>query len=513
MKKYSTLKIISFLILGFISFPPNSVFADKTDKNVNITFVYEKIEDIIEIGKLSGKEIWQIKEDIEDEGCDYVYSRSNPDYLYKIRKTKVSSEQELIEAMGCKSELFLKYGQKCLLTAFREANSEKFQLKAEGLDNKETLEIQLMDTSNDGKIFGKGYNTTSLRGPRIADDFWPCSHVNEPVIELSDVTCKYKRFWIFQEGNGKKEIRSTINHEYAHFLDDTEIDPEKYDLSTVYGLDGSHYLNEVTNEGMAFIEGWAEYNEMLENKRVARMYNRSTKTLKIESETEAGKYSKIKSKDSDFSTFLKSEAYNAKLLYQLSQKIGKEKINETFVRTSDNKYRDLQYFVKKLVEFYPEDAQTICEVVDEVFLDKASNEELLEMVGKTKATEAYVEKRTSNDKKVKESNSEKTGKIRDLGQRLVKALNPDKNKMVEKPTSPLGQFFSDVKDILVKGVETVRDFIDTIFDKIRSFFKKDKTEEENYEIEETDDTVKKEIINTSDKENIGPSDNPFSIVK
>ncbi len=99
--------------------------------------------------------------------------------------------------MGCKSELFLKYGQKCLLTAFREANSEKFQLKAEGLDNKETLEIQLMDTSNDGKIFGRGYNTTSLRGPSIADDFWPCSHVNEPVIELSDVTCKYKRLWIF----------------------------------------------------------------------------------------------------------------------------------------------------------------------------------------------------------------------------------------------------------------------------------------------------------------------------
>ncbi len=264
---------------------------------------------------------------------------------------------------------------------------------------------------------------------------------------------------------------------------------------------------------MAFIEGWAEYNEMLENKRVARMYNRSTKTLKIESETEAGKYSKIKSKDGDFSTFLKSEAYNAKLLYQLSQKIGKEKINETFVRTSDNKYRDIQYFVKKLVEFYPEDAQTICEVVDEVFLSKASNEELLEMVGKTKATEAYIGNRTSENKNGKDGDSEKTEKIKELGQRLVKALNPDKNKMVEKTTSPLGQFFSDVKDILVKGVETVRNVLDTIFDKIRSFFKKDKSEEENHEIEETDDSVKKQFIDTSDKENKGPSDNPFSIVK
>ena len=521
MRKHNSIFILNVLLFSLLSFNLDAVFAQK-EKNVEITFVYEKIEEIINKNDYSIPEFVELKKQMREDGFEVKYSESNPNYIYKIKKTKVSSEKELLEAMGVKRELFLKYGQKCLLAAFREANSEKLQLKASGLENKDNLEIRLIDTSNDGRFFGSGYSTLKLNPePDIRNDFWPCSYVHEPIIQLSDVACKNRNTdlldFIFPTISGKKDMVSTVNHEYAHFLDDTELDPEKYDEATKYGLDGSHLLKEITNEGIAFIEGWAEYNEMIESKKIAKHYQRSTKSLRIESETEAGSYSKVKVKDSDFSTLLKSEAYNANLLYQLSQKIGKEKITETFVKTSDNKYRDLQYFVKKLVEFNPDDAQTICEVVDDVFLNKASNEELLEMVGKTKATETYARKRISNNEKAKRNNSEKTGKIKELGQRLVKALNPDKNKMVEKPSSSLGRFISDVKDILSKGVENVREAIDTIFDKIRSFFKKDEAIAEAEETSETPEEEPCKVIKKmpiqSNNQKVGPSSNPFSVIK
>ena len=96
MKKCKN-SLIYLLFLGFISFQPDSVLADNSDKNVNIKFVYEKIEEIVDIGKLSAPEIIQLKKEMKEDGCEPIYSDSDYNYIYKVRKTVVSTEEELIE--------------------------------------------------------------------------------------------------------------------------------------------------------------------------------------------------------------------------------------------------------------------------------------------------------------------------------------------------------------------------------------------------------------------------------
>ncbi len=382
MKKHNRLLIIYFLLFGLLSFQSDLVLAQE-EKKVYITFIYEKIEEIIDVRGKTDEEIEQIESEIASESC-IPYESKSKDYVYKLKPSIITSEKELLEAMGAKSEQFLKYGQKCLLSAYRAATSEKLQLKAEGLEDKDYLEIVLIDTSNDGNDFGNGYDTSKFGlEPDIRNDFWPCSYVYEPKIQLSDVEYKYQKTTFIDLLNlniksGKKDIASTVNHEYAHFLDDTIFNQKKYNVENMYGLDGHHRGDEITNQGVAFIEGWAEYNEMIEYSKKVRNYKKYTKSLVEESDSIAGLYFDVAPKDCDFSTLLKSEAYNALLLYRLSQKLGQEKINEAFIKTRDNRYRDLKDLVKKLVELHPEDTETICKVVDRVFYNKASKEELLE---------------------------------------------------------------------------------------------------------------------------------------
>ena len=64
----------------------------------------------------------------------------------------------------------------------------------------------------------------------------------------------------FEQYNDDTGLAALIVHEVAHTADKTMPDSS-------YGGDGNHTFNEVTTENMAFIEGWAIYNQALVNPR------------------------------------------------------------------------------------------------------------------------------------------------------------------------------------------------------------------------------------------------------
>ena len=260
---------------------PNKVLAVPF---VDIDFYYQAIEGVYETGS-----------DIDvnaKNGESLVVSSSDSNYTYKVRRVKINNEADLIRQMAGEggSENDLSYGQKCLLESYRAATSPEMKEKRKTSYHTK-LDICLTDTSYVGKDIpddlkeeGRGLKTgpytDSVKGltPNILEDFWPCSHntgkrVNMPwekcYINLCDSMDKYmdpdndedvaaKRV----NPTGIEDAYSTVFHEYAHFMDNTKRGSDTYN----YGLDGTHYLWEVTTERMAFIEGWAEYNEMIIDK-------------------------------------------------------------------------------------------------------------------------------------------------------------------------------------------------------------------------------------------------------
>ena len=402
MNKYAKSILFVLLMLAVFCFQPNKAMAVE---EVEFGIYYQTIEDVVTInedvdkdaslwdkakhlGKSIinwGKKTWEheiTRNYTLGEGESLWYSKTDSNIAYKVKRTKVTTEEELIKAMGKSSEDELTYGQKCLLASFRAAKSESMQSRADDSYRK-NIKLILTDT-------GDRPTTTSDTNPNIRDDFWPCS--SGPTISMSDCIYKYQEN---SNPSGIDNAYSTTFHEYAHSMDRTfslQMKP--------YGQDGKHYTDEVTTPRMAFIEGWAEYNEMIENEAQAEKYKKNVDSLRIEStkKGESGEYSFIEPASATFKQLLGAEAYNCNALYRLSQELdnGKEKITKAFTSTRWNLFRDLNTIVKQLVKQNPEDTEKICKIVDEVFLGKMDEKEFYKMVGKTDKTKAYFENRGSN---------------------------------------------------------------------------------------------------------------------
>ncbi len=304
------------------------------------------------------------------EGDKKWYSSEDHNIVYNVKRTKVSTEEELLAAMGAKSEDELTDGQKALLAAFRTSKSETVKNEAEiGIIPK--VNVILSDTT--------GFDDSS-KYPYVRKDFWPCS--TGLTINMSSNCYNYP--------GSEADASSTMVHEFAHCLDFTI-----KELKNPYGLDGSHYGNEITGKRSAFVEAWAEYNEMIASEDQAQDIINNTKRLCEESKTEKGKYTYYDAQDCTSDQLLRAESFNALLLYRLTNETenGKEKVYKAFTSTRWNVLRDMSTLVKKFIKQNPEDTETVCRIVDEVFLGKLSDEEFLDMVGKNETTLAYVESR------------------------------------------------------------------------------------------------------------------------
>ncbi len=468
MNKYFRSLLAILLILGFCCLQPSQSFAVD---NVEISIYYEKIEEVIDLDKV----------DIDSLNMGngnyikYSTKSTSGNYAYLMKRTKVSSEKELLEAMGVSSEKDLKYGQQCLLEAYRGATSDSMKARA-GASYLPSVELDLFDTSYNGKDDKYGYSTNKNdTAPNIRRDFWPCSTSDKKRISVSDVRFKYESN---KTPSGKDNAYTTVFHEYGHFMDQTTRE------SGSYGLDGTHYINEITEVRSSFMEGWAEYNEMIENEKVAQYYIDHTKNFIVESKTEAGSYTNLSASNATYDQLLRSESINAVLLYRLSQLLGEDAITQAFVDSRYNTQRDMRDLVKVLVKENSSRTDEICKVIDEVFLGKASNEEMLEMVGDSKAAKDYVENRTSG----------KSG--------TSKGDSDGKPGIKEKVKG----FFANIKEKLTSAITKLIDSIKSIF-----------SNKEKEEPTETDAIVKpvevKEEENGKDGNNViieTESNDPFA---
>ncbi len=339
--------------------------------------LWTKIKKTVKKGTNTVKRLWEkgvTRNFFPGEGEKTWYSEKDHNIAYTVKRTKVTTEAELLAAMGVKSEDELTNGQKALLSAFRTAKSQAVADEAK-IAYIPKVKVILSDTT--------GYDDES-KYPNVEKDFWPYS--SNLAINMSSKNYNY--------AGGDKDAASTFVHEYAHCLDTTF-----KELKNPYGLDGSHYGNEITGKRAAFVEAWAEYNEMIASEDEAKSILKRSEVLCEESKTEAGSYTwNIKQEDCTADQLMRSEAHLAKLLYRLTMETdnGKDKVYKAFTSTRLNVLRDMTTLVKKFIKQNPEDTETVCKIVDEVFLGKMTDEEFLDYVGKTDATKAYLEKRGSN---------------------------------------------------------------------------------------------------------------------
>ena len=302
-----------------------------------------------------------------DGGESTWYSGKDPNIAYNVKRTKVTSEAELLAAMGAKSESELSNGQKALLASFRTAYSDAMKSRADA-SFRSSVNVILTDTT--------GYDDEK-KYPNVRSDFWPYS--SGFTIQMSSNCYNYP--------GGEEDASSTMIHEYSHSMDLT-----LKELINPYGLDGSHYGNEVTGKRSAFVEAWAEYNEMIESEKEAMGIIKNTQKLVVESKTVAGSYSVLLPEDATSEQLMAAESYLALLLYRLSQNLddGEAKITEAFTDTRWKIWRTMPTLIQKLIKNNPEDAAKIVATVDEVFLGKLSDDELLDYCGKSDAVKAYI---------------------------------------------------------------------------------------------------------------------------
>ncbi len=475
------------LILGFFFCQPNTAFAVKS---VDISIYYERIEKVIDLSKTDINSV-----PVED-GYYIKYSKTDG-YAYKMKRTKVSSEKELLSAMGVSDKSQMKYGQECILSAFQAATSDSMKDRA-GASYLPSVELDLFDTSYDGSDSANGYKTgptgdSALQKPNIRKDFWPCSTSDKKRISVSDVRFKYMGK---QTPSGTDSAYSTVFHEYGHFMDKTKME------SGAYGLDKTHYFNEITKPRAAFMEGWAEYNEMIEKESLAEMYKNVTKSLSVESETESGKYTTVNPKDATFQQLLSAECYNAVLLYRLSELLGKDKITEAFVATRWNTERDMRNLIRSLVARNLGKAKEICAIVDEVFLNKASNKEFLDMVGVV-GTLGYVASRGKGDSgstsgETASSTPSLISKIASATIRLTTDNGVATYTIIGSSTPDISSRFDSLIDKLKNMISKLAKNSKSLLEKLKEMIKKLFGNNEAVEVE--DDVGGKAIKNDSNNE-------------
>ncbi len=410
MKRLNIL-FISFFLLTVICFGANPAFA------FEFNFYYEQIEEVYDpastapngatIGETVGG--WFTGEKVEIRQSNYVppagsANEGHDPIAYKVKTKKVSNLNQLYKAMGVTQQDYdngsLTNGQKALIDTFKEAQSKAIQDRTEHANQKK-CDVYLYDSSD----FDTDPNVSTYVKDALKKDFWPCASGNKDWIRMSS------RFFC-SDANTDHAV-STFVHEYSHTLD-----VSTFQESNPYGLDGTHYYNEITTKSAAFKEAWAEYNEMIEfdsTRDNYLSYSKETSTLKVESKTERGNYTTIKASDCTADQLLSNEMFMNRMLYELHELLGKDSngkdiVSNAFYETNSSN-NNMSNLIQQLIQDNPDYAIDIIRIVDEVTLKKMSDDELLSFVGKSEAFREYRETRNNTDDSDKPKDDGSKGKV------------------------------------------------------------------------------------------------------
>lgn len=360
-------------------------------KETEFEFYYQRIEKVVQINNPEPKGWWETAKSIVKSGVNLAkktwekaitrnfnpgegtkrwYSDKDKNMAYDVSRVKVTSEKHLFELMGAKSENELTDGQKALLAVYRHSKSQAVKDRM-AYSYRSSINVILSDTT--------GFDSPAAY-PNVEQDFWPYS--SGMTIQMS--SGRYN--WPGSEDSAK----STFVHEFSHSMDRTI-----KEIINPYGKDGSHFGNELTKPRTAFVEGWAEFNEMLDSESKARSIKNNIGVIKIEDKKKAGTYTNVEPETLSGDDLLSVEGINAVIMYRIAKESenGRKKIFDAFTSSRWKLFRSLKTITLELAKKNPSDIALIGKIIDEQTLGKLSDTEMMKFIGESDEAKAYLQSR------------------------------------------------------------------------------------------------------------------------
>ena len=303
------------------------------------------------------------------EGTKRWYS-DNKNIAYDVKRVKVTSEAQLLQLMGARSESELSDGQQALLAVYRHSKSQDVKDRMK-YNFRSSINVILSDTT--------GFDDPG-KYPDIQDDFWPYS--SGPTIQMS--SNRYN--WPGSEATAS----STFVHEFAHSFDRTI-----KEFINPYGKDGSHFANELTKPRSAFVEGWAQFNQMLDSEEKVRQMHNSVGWVKLESKEKAGDYINVQPETLTGEQLMCVEGINAIIMHRMATEIdgGKDKVFDAFIKTRWKLFRSLKSVTLEFAKKNSGDIEKMAKIIDEQTFGKLSDKEMMEYIGKSDTARAWLKAR------------------------------------------------------------------------------------------------------------------------
>ena len=373
MKKLRFL-FIALCFLTVFCFRADSAFA------FNFNFYYQEVEEVYDPADTAPSIGWgeSFVNWLNGQKVEIKKSETGK-VAYKIKTTRIYTRAGLLSAMGVTEEDYknntISNKQKALIDSFDIATNPDKNLLAERAENayRKKCDVYLIDSSDFDSTYGES----------TKKDFWPLSWGEK--IQLG--TC------YVSETDNADILPSTLVHEYSHTLDKTKnTDPKPY------GLDGSHRMNEIISKSAAFKEAWAEYNEMIEydSRRDTYMLKTfATSSLVIEDPNKEGDYSNtLLASNATAEQLLCNEMFMARMLYELHELLkedsnGKDIVSKIFYETNSEN-NSMSNVIKQALKDYPDKATEIYKIVDNVTLNKMTDDELIDFCGKSEELSEYL---------------------------------------------------------------------------------------------------------------------------
>jgi hypothetical protein len=389
--------LVLFMVIGFV-FSSAEVSAD-----TEFDFYYQCIEKVVQINNPEPKGWWEKTKALVKSGVNTVkrtwestvtrnyalgegskrwYSDEDHDIAYDVKRVKVKNEKHLLELMGVADESKMTDGQKALLAVYRHSTSQNIKDRMKySFRNK--INVILSDTT--------GFDNPADY-PHVTRDFWPYS--SGATIQMS--SGRYN--WPGSEDTA----RSTFVHEFAHSFDRTI-----KEFIKPYGKDGSHFANELTRPRTAFVEGWAQFNEMLDSSDKVRQINNTITWVKIEDKNKAGTYTNVEPDTLTGKELLSVEGINAVILHRIATEVpdGKDKVFSAFTSTSWKLFRSLKTITSQLCKKNPDNIAAIARIIDEQTLGKLSDNEFKEYIGSSDAAKEFLKNRGNATEEAVEAGS------------------------------------------------------------------------------------------------------------